>query len=484
MKPPSFDTPSIVWFSNDLRLGDHRALTRAAARGPVVPLYIHDDSTPPMGGAAAWALHQALHALGADLAARGLPLVLRRGKALDILRDVIAATGARHVTWSRRYEPAVAARDADIASALREDGIETSTHSGFLLFEPESIRTGAGTMFKVYTPFSRACFAAPPPERPLPVPQNLRGVDGVKGDTLDALKLVPRTAQWPRGLAQAWDIGEAAAQDRLRDFTARALTGYTTDRDRPDIDGTSRLSPHLHIGTISPRQIWHAIMRHGGGEKYLQEILWRDFSWHLLTQIPDFITEPLQKSFARFPWRDDPAGLRAWQQGMTGYPIVDAGMRQLWQTGWMHNRVRMIAASFLVKDLLIDWRQGAAWFADTLVDADLGSNTASWQWVAGCGADAAPYFRIFNPTLQGAKFDPRGDYVRRFIPELARLDARYIHEPWKAPADMLARAGVQMGKTYPFPVLDHAHARQRALAALKFSKSEAGQPPESADLFD
>ncbi len=486
------NAPSILWFYRDLRLGDNAALTGAIARGEaVIPLYIRDGNDDE-GGASKWWLHHALENLGSDLSACGAGLILRHGKPLDILRRVIAETGAKAVTWARRYEPELAARDAKIIAALKEDGIEVVVHPGFLLFEPEQIKTGGSTPFKVFTPFSKACFAAPAPAHTLAAPKKIKGIEAIASDDLVDWKLIPKTAWWVKGLGDDWHVGEKAAGRQLQHFIKSNLMGYKTARDRPDIAGTSRLSPSLHFGHISPRQVWHAI-HHAqdaspacaqSAHRYLLEILWREFSWHLLCAIPDFTTQPLQKSFMQFPWLNDDAGLAAWQRGQTGYPIVDAGMRELWQTGWMHNRVRMIVASFLIKDLLIDWRIGMAWFWDTLVDADLGSNTASWQWVAGCGADASPYFRIFNPTLQGEKFDPQGDYVRRFVPELAKMDAKFIHEPWKAPADVLAKAGVVLGRTYPKPIVDHATARARALKALKTSKGEDGQAPESEDLFE
>jgi len=483
--------PTIVWLYRDLRLSDNSALSWAAARGPVIVLYI-EDIAGALGGASKWWLHKALEDLSKNLSKHQTNLLLKRGAPLHILRALIAETGADAVTWARRYEPALAQRDAAILAALKQDGIETKIHMGFLLFEPEQIRSQAGSPFKVFTPFSKACFAAPCPAASLPIPKNLVGFKGPSGDDLAQWQLVPKASQWPEGLARAWKVGEKSAADSLHNFITDALLTYKTMRDRPDMSGTSRLSPYLHYGHISPRQVWHAIQHAqahspavgASAERYLLELLWREFSWHLLCHIPDFTTAPLQKSFTSFPWIQDQVGLKAWQKGMTGYPIVDAGMRELWQTGWMHNRVRMIVASFLIKDLLIDWRDGMAWFWDTLVDADLGSNTASWQWVAGCGADAAPYFRIFNPTLQGEKFDPHGDYVRRYVPELAKLDKNYIHEPWGAPPEALAKSEVILGKTYPHPLIDHAKARQRALHALKVSKGEAGQAPELGDLFD
>jgi deoxyribodipyrimidine photo-lyase len=485
------ESPTIVWLHRDFRLSDNAALCWAAQRGPVIPVYIRAPDANE-GGASRWWLQEALRQSDADFAAHRVDLVLKRGEPLAILRDLIRAAGANAVTWARRYEPHLVARDKRIADALSADGIDVKIHTGFLLFDPEDIKTKSGGPFRVYTPFSKACFAAPAPLAPLPVPRGLRGVKDLASDKIESWALVPKTEKWSAGLAKAWKAGEKAAHSRLQHFLGENLSAYKVMRDRPDVVGTSRMSPYLHFGHISPRQLWHALSHaqaHSpatspSAERYLLELLWREFSWHLIHHIPSMPSEPLQKQFAAMPWRDDAKGLAAWQKGLTGYPIIDAGMRELWQTGWMHNRVRMIVASFLIKDLLIDWRTGMDWFWDTLVDADLGNNTASWQWVAGCGADAAPYFRIFNPILQGAKFDPEGDYVRAFVPEMAKLDATYIHEPWKAPAEALEKAGIKLGKTYPLPILDHGKARTRALSALKAAKNRGALEAETQDLFD
>lgn len=486
------ETTTILWLREDLRLSDNAALHAASARGRVVPLYIlENDSYYSPGGATKWWLQEALKDLGQNFANLSAPLILRRGDAAKIMHSIARETKATHISWNRRYQPHQSRKDADIAATLEAASLRVDIHDGYLLFDPKTIRTGGGTPFKVFTPFSKACFASKPPGKALPVPKKLDGISGLASDDLETWKLVPSKAVWPKGLAAAWKVGENAAHRQLRHFIENNLSHYKLGRDRPDQDYTSRLSPYLHFGQISPRQAWHAIQfavaqssaLNSNAERYLLELLWREFSWHLLQHFPNLPTEPLNASFKSFPWKQDTKSFQAWQKGMTGYPIVDAGMRQLWQTGWMHNRVRMIVASFLIKDLLIDWREGAAWFWDTLVDADLGSNTASWQWVAGCGADAAPYFRIFNPTLQGQKFDANGDYVRHYVPELAKLSAEYIHEPWKTPASELTKAEVVLGKTYPFPIIDHAKARIRALAALKQTKSVSGQETENKDLF-
>jgi deoxyribodipyrimidine photo-lyase len=355
-------------------------------------------------------------------------------------------------------------------------------YGGFLLHEPETIRNGSGEPYRVYTPFSKACFAQGEPRSLRPVPAFTAFQGAIRSDCLQDWGLHPTQADWAKGFETHWTPGEDGAAARLKDFIAEGLAHYADERDRPDRDVTSRLSPHLHLGEISPAQVWHAARAaetQSGGrlaktvEKFLKEILWREFSYHLLHHWPSLPTEPFRPEFAAFPWTDDPAGLKAWQQGRTGYPIVDAGMRELWATGTMHNRVRMIAASFLIKDLLIPWQDGERWFWDTLVDADIGSNSASWQWVAGCGADAAPYFRIFNPVIQGEKFDPQGAYVRKWVPELARMPDQFIHKPWEAPRLVLDAAGVELGRNYPHPVVDHGKARDKALAAFQEIKGAA-----------
>jgi deoxyribodipyrimidine photo-lyase len=335
---------------------------------------------------------------------------------------------------------------------------------------PTTIQTASGGPYGVFTPFARACVGGPGPQPPEPAPARIAGV-AAESDRLDDWGLLPHRPDWAAGLRATWTPGEDGARQRLKRFLAAGLTNYAAQRDQPAADGTSTLSPHLAFGELSPAQVWNAASEAGaaggkGRERFLTELLWREFSHYLLWFHPELPEQPLRPAFARMPWRSDPAALAAWQRGQTGVPIVDAGMRQLWQTGWMHNRVRMIAASFLVKHLLLPWQAGAAWFWDTLVDADLASNSASWQWVAGSGADAAPYFRIFNPVLQGRKFDPEGNYVRRFVPELARLDARCVHAPWEADADALNAAGITLGRDYPAPIVGLAEGRARALAAF------------------
>ncbi|MCC7276306.1 MAG: deoxyribodipyrimidine photo-lyase, partial [Alphaproteobacteria bacterium] len=472
------ERPVIAWFDRDLRLADQPMLAAAAACGrPTIPLFILDEAGHgawPPGAASRWWLHHSLAALQRGLADLGLPLVLRRGPAEAVLRDLLAETGAAAVHWCRRYEPALRARDRRIGSALAASGVEARSFDGGLLCEPEEARTAGGRPFRVFGPYWRAVLArgAPPQPEPAARPAPPAAVPG--GDHLDAWGLRPTRPDWAGGLREAWRPGEAGARERLRRFLDEDLRGYRRLRDRPDRQATSRLSPHLHFGELSARTIWHAVATRtaadatlaGDAEAFLRELGWREFSYQLLVAHDRLPEEPLRAEFTHFPWRRAAGELRAWQHGLTGYPIVDAGMRQLWRTGWMHNRVRMIVASFLVKDLLVPWQEGEAWFWDTLVDADLASNAASWQWVAGCGADAAPYFRVFNPVLQGAKFDPDGGYVRRFVPELARLPAAHIHRPWAAPPAILAAAGLRLGTDYPAPIVDHAAARRRALEAF------------------
>ncbi len=469
----------IHWFRQDLRLEDNPALTAAVASGAsVIPLYILDDETPGQwrpGGAGRWWLHHSLAALDAGLRERGSRLVLRRGVAAGVLPQLVAETGASAVTFTRAYEPCNAALESGIERALDKDGITVRRFGGNLLFEPEAILTGSGGPFKVFTPFYKACLAGPPPKAPVPAPETIPAPGTFPpGDCLEDWDLLPTRPDWAGGLRESWVPGEVGAAGRLDRFLDEAVVRYGTDRDRPDRMGTSRLSPHLHFGEIGPRTVWHRVSLFAdadgaaasGAQAFLRELVWREFSHHLLHHWPEFPEAPFRADFARFPWREDPEGLRAWQRGRTGYPIVDAGMRELWETGWMHNRVRMIAASFLVKDLLVPWQDGEAWFWDTLVDADLANNAAGWQWVAGCGADAAPYFRIFNPVLQGEKFDPDGRYVKRWVPELAGLSAKFMHRPWEAPPEVLEAASVVLGGTYPAPIVDHGMARRRALDAL------------------
>lgn len=462
---------TIVWFRQDLRLQDNPALLAAARRGAVLPVYLLDDAGEgpwAMGAASRWWLHHSLDSLGADLRERGSRLVLGRGGSSALLRSLVGQSGADAVFWNRRYEPAAIARDAAIKAELADAGVEARSFAASVLFEPHTVRNKSGGPFQVFTPFWKHCLAlkVDPPER-LPAGRLAGPAEWPPSLGLAELGLLP-SIRWDAGFRNAWQPGEAGALRRLAQFTRGPIERYADERDLPGRDATSSLSPHLHFGEIGPRQVWSAASgRDPGTHTFQNELGWREFAHHVLYHFPRTPEAPLRAEYAAFPWRSDPGQLRAWQRGLTGYPIVDAGMRQLWATGWMHNRVRMIVASFLVKHLRLPWREGAAWFWDTLVDADLASNTLGWQWSAGCGADAAPYFRIFNPILQGGKFDAEGGYVRRWVPELARLRAGFIHRPWEASSMDLNAAGVRLGSTYPLPIVDHAHARQAALAALQ-----------------
>jgi deoxyribodipyrimidine photo-lyase len=476
MSKPSRVT--LVWFRQDLRVADNPALAAASKLGgAIVPVFIHTPDAEAAwapGGASNWWLHQSLAALDGTLRELGSRLVIRRGPTLASLQALIKETGAQAVFWNRRYEPAITGRDTQIKATLRAAGLEVESCNGALLHEPWTIQNQSGKPFQVFTPFWKNCLTKTDPAEPLTAPRQLTAPEcWPQSRSLAELELEPKL-KWAEGMRAAWQPGETGAAAQLKRFLANAFADYSDQRNRPDLRGTSRLSPHLHFGEISPRQIWHGLRRYAEGKgittwrssQFLAEVGWREFAHHLLHHFPHTPTEPLREDFKRFPWRKDVDFLKAWQQGRTGYPIVDAGMRELWATGWMHNRVRMIVASFLVKDLLLSWRDGAAWFWDTLVDADLAQNTLGWQWTAGCGADAAPYFRVFNPLSQGEKFDPRGDYVRKWCPELARLPDAWLHQPDKAPAEMLARAGVELGLNYPAPIVNHAIAREVALEAF------------------
>jgi deoxyribodipyrimidine photo-lyase len=471
-------TTAIVWFRRDLRLADNPALAAASERGgPVVALYVHapdEDGDWAPGGASRWWLHRSLERLDAALRQRGGRLVLRAGDSLAALLDLQRSSGATAVYWNRLYDPATVARDTRIKSALREAGIECESFNSALLAEPWELRTGQGDPYRVFTPFWRTCTArldALPQPRPAPaaVPAPSMAPPGLR---LEELGLRPQI-RWDTGLESAWTPGEDGALARLEAFADGALAGYGEGRNRPDRPDTSRLSPHLHFGEVGPRQCLAAARAAVAGrpaaqasaDSFVRELGWREFAHHLLHHFPHTPTTPLDARFEAFPWAPDRALLKAWQRGRTGYPIVDAGMRELWTTGWMHNRVRMIAASLLTKNLRQPWLEGARWFWDTLVDADLANNTLGWQWTAGCGADAAPFFRIFNPMLQTERFDPGRGYLRHWLPELARLPDTWIHRPWEAPAGVLAEAAVHLGRDYPLPVVDFRSSREVALSA-------------------
>lgn len=479
-----FEHPAIVWFRNDLRIKDNEALVAASQHSCVVPVFIRETNSQARaaGGARNWWLHHSLAGLSHDLEELGAPLVLLSGDSPALIDKLFETTGASAVYWNRRYDPACLELDATLKANLQDKDLIAESFAGQLLHEPTKLRTGSGTHYKVYSPFWRALEPDVENRPPLDAPEQLTPLDeatGLATESLDSWKLLPTKPDWSGGLADAWTPGETGAHERLADFIEDRMQGYSDRRDMPGVDATSGLSPHLACGEITPAQIFEALKTTENDAapddrtKFRKEVGWREFAWHLLANEPALAEKNHNPKFDAFPWRDDHSALDAWQKGLTGYPIVDAGMRQLWQTGWMHNRVRMVVASFLTKHLLIDWRTGEDWFWDTLVDADPASNAASWQWVAGSGADASPYFRIFNPVLQGEKFDPEGDYVRRFVPELADMPKKFIHKPWAAPDQVLETAGVRLGDTYPHPIIDHQLARDRALTAYQQIKEAA-----------
>lgn len=493
------EKPAIVWFRQDLRLADNPALVAAHNfSAEIIPVFIwapDEESEWPLGGASKWWLHKSLGELQKSLKENGGgPLIIREGGSLANLRSLIKEVGAGSVFWNRRYEPHIIERDAKIKSALQEEGCHVHSFNAALFHEPWTITNQSGRPFQVFTPFHKHCRKLEEPREVLEIPDFSAGKKESKSVALtvsslciDDLGLLPKIP-WHLGMEESWTPGEAGAQAALDQFLRSAFGSYKEIRDIPGQKGTSKLSAALHFGEISPVQIWHRIQEYAESGKaqggvnsrwreshYITELYWREFSHHLIFHFPKTPTAPLRAQYEGFPWVEDEERLRIWQRGLTGYPIVDAGMRELWHTGWMHNRVRMIAGSFLVKDLLIHWLHGARWFWDTLVDADLAQNTAGWQWVAGSGADAAPYFRVFNPTLQGEKFDPKGAYIRKWIPELAGLPDKFIHRPFEADKRVLQEAGVTLGVTYPKPIVDHDEARRDALKAYSAVSQSAAK---------
>jgi deoxyribodipyrimidine photo-lyase len=444
---------SIFWFRQDLRLSDNAALTAALEQGPVVPVYVLDDASPgehAIGGAQRWWLHHSLKALNTSL---GSKLVLRRGDSLSVLERLMAETGAVRIHATRLYEPWWQRIDAELSERI-------TLHDGSYLAHPDSIRTGSGGRYKIFTPYWRALLERMPPAKPLPAPEKVKTVT-TDSEKLEDWKLLPTAPDWATGF-DVWTPGEEGAKAALRSFLD-VVGDYDRARNMPSQAGTSRLSPHLHFGEISPATVWHRVAKKVGakGEPYLREIGWRDYAANTIDQFPDYTTKSARDEFDRLKWRRSENDFRAWTRGQTGYPIVDAGMRELWATGWMHNRVRMIAASFLIKHLLIDWRQGERWFWDTLVDADFGSNAVNWQWTAGSGVDSNMFVRIMAPLSQSEKFDA-GDYIRKWVPELAKLPDATIHDPHGA--------GVAP-PSYAKPLIGHREGRERALAAYREGKA-------------
>jgi deoxyribodipyrimidine photo-lyase len=464
------DAPAVVWFRDDLRVSDNPALRAAVdSARPVVAVYVLDDSgdtSRPLGGASRWWLHHSLDALDASLRKRGARLVLRHGDGAGEIAAVLRQTGAALLTMNRRYGLGEREEDDRVRRAAEQTGVDVSTHLGSLLHEPGEVLNGEGEHFAVFTPFYNALTRAGVPREPLPAPSTIEGWTGsVPGEELAALQLLPHP-DWSGGIAETWTPGEKGAHRRVDEFVLDRLPRYAAHRDEPAAEVSSRLSPHLKFGEVSPYQLWHRVQgADASGEvraKFLTELAWREFDYDLLDTHPHLDTVNVHRQFDAFPWAEvDDDLLRAWQRGRTGIPLVDAGMRQLWTTGWMHNRVRMVVASFFVKNLRYDWRLGEQWFWDTLVDADPANNTSQWQWVAGSGADAAPYFRVFNPVLQSQKFDPRGEYIAQWVPELRELDAKGRHEPWNVDA----RLGAALD--YPAPIVDLKASRKAALDAYQ-----------------
>lgn len=478
----SQEKPIIVWMRHDLRLEDNPALYHAAYnKTPIIPVFIYDPKSMDRdyGAAQKWWLHHALNSLRDDFKKHNVNLLIREGDSQEILEGLIKETDAAGVYWNRFYEKWQMDRDAQIKKELRSRDLDIHSFQAHLLFEPWQIESGSGHHYKVFTPYYKKCLEkADLIDEPLPVPNSMISAsDDLKLGTIDDLNFLPEI-RWDKKLQDDWDISEKAAHARLSHFFKKGLKNYIDGRDCPSIDGTSHMSPYLRWGMISPRTIWHETKSNAGSndipnnqaEFFLREVMWREFTHHLLYYHPDMKSVPIQDKFKDFPWQKNKEFLKAWQKGNTGYPMVDAGMRQLWQTGWMHNRVRMIVGSLLVKHLLISWEEGESWFWDCLVDADPANNTAGWQWIGGCGADAAPYFRIFNPMTQGDKFDAYA-YVRKYVPEIANLPDKYLFSPWEADQTLLQKHKVKLGETYPRPVIEHKEGREQALAAFEKIKN-------------
>ena len=460
---------NIFWFRQDLRIADNPALTHAAESGRVLAVYIldqNDQGDHGPGAASRWWLHHSLKALNESLQGQ---LNIFRGDPQTILQDLQEEYGASEIFWNRCYEPQSIERDAAIKKFFQDQQVEVKSFNGSLLWEPMQVLKNDGTPYRVFTPYYRkGCLNADAPREPLPVPQRLNLLQSESSETLESLGLLPKI-RWDQKMESYWEISEAGGQQKMQEFFEHGLRDYKEGRNFPAKSCVSRLSPYLHQGQISPNQAWYgAQAKHSGKnlDHFLSELGWREFSYSLLYHFPDLPTRNLQGRFDAFPWKEDSRLLERWKRGQTGYPIVDAGMRELWETGYVHNRVRMIVGSFLVKNLLLHWKHGERWFWDCLVDADMANNSASWQWVAGCGADAAPYFRIFNPVSQGQKFDPEGTYTKQFVPELKDLPAKYLFSPWEAPDLVLKNAGVHLGENYPHPIVPLRESREKALEAF------------------
>ena len=462
---------TICWFRNDLRLADNPALASAAKNGSVVPVYIVEppERSVAIGAASRAWLEASIQRLNAALRSR---LNVFIGDPAELLPKIAAESKADSIVWNRRYEPLAIETDKAVMATLKASGLKVQSFKAGLLWEPWAALKKDGTPYRVFTPFYKhALNQLPQPESALEVPSSLEVAPLLGGArSIDGLRLTDQR-DWNQTVLKHWTPGEEGAKRKLKTFAEKGLVDYRNGRDFPALQAVSRLSPHLHFGEISPRQVWNYLRAHAYAssnlEHFLRELVWREFSNNLLYHFPTLPHQNLQTHFDGFPWITSKDALKAWQTGTTGYPIVDAGMRELSATGYMHNRVRMVVGSFLVKNLLLDWRLGERWFWDCLVDADQASNSASWQWVAGCGADAAPYFRIFNPVTQGEKFDREGTYTRQWIPELSQLPDRYLFKPWECPPPILAEAGVTLGSSYPHPIVELKPSRERALAAYQ-----------------
>jgi len=468
----------IVWFRKDLRIHDNPALYYASKEGIVIPLFIwseDEEKELKKGSASLWWLHHSLIVLSEKLQKLGAKLILQKGNSLEVIKKLNNETKADAVYWNERYEPSIIKRDQTIINELEKDQIELKTYQSHLLYDPYSILNQQNQPYKVFTPFYKQCLKKEV-TRPTKIPTSLLAYDKpIRSLTIDELELLPNIP-WYEKFHKYWEPGEEGAIKQWKRFIRDGLYHYQKKRDIPTSDAFSKLSPFLSWGNISPKTIWHALEREkiiiGQNilndqqhiEAFQRQLIWREFGYHQLIHFPSITHTPLRSMFRSFPWEKNEDYFMKWKKGKTGFPLVDAGMRELWETGFMHNRVRMLTASFLVKHLLIPWPNGACWFQDTLVDFDIANNAMGWQWTTGCGLDAAPYFRIFNPMTQGEKFDPNGDYIRKWVPELAKLPPKYIHRPWEAPKDILRKANIELGKTYPYPLVEHKAARERALA--------------------
>ena len=467
---------SIYWIRQDLRLSDNPALCASVESGSIIPIYILDKINPEdhkIGSASKIWLHFSLNELNKQFSDK---LIFAKGDPKQILNCLCKSETVSKIFWNRVYEPWSISRDKKIKENIKKKGVQVNTFNGSLLWEPWDVLKNDRTPYRVFTPYyRRGCLNASEPRRPLKKPDNINyhEIKNFKSLHIDQLNLLP-THSWKEKIFKSWNIGEKAAIKRLNEFIETEIDDYKEGRNFPFKKNVSRLSPHLHWGEISPNTVWFkawdlnklGVKHQQDTDTFLSEMGWREFSNYLLFYFPELPKKNLQKKFDNFSWDKNPLFLKAWQKGQTGYPIIDAGMRELWSTGYMHNRLRMIVGSFLVKNLLLHWHEGEKWFWDCLVDADLASNSSGWQWIAGCGADAAPYFRIFNPITQGLKFDPNGDYVRKFVPELSLLPNKYLFNPWEAPKDILENANLKLGQNYPKPIVEIKESRQKALSAF------------------